>query len=228
MPNPYDAIVGLDCSLTDTGVVLIRSAANDRNPSAAWPVVIVDSSREDGAFKDPLRQVLIVQRVIKKLELAKRFGRVAVVIEDYAFGKNQGKSFTRAELAGTIKYIALTVFGCDVYLVAPKAVKKFMGDGSFEKNDMAFAARTKFGFVSLNENVVDAFCLTRYLVANLEGKLLPLVKHAGLSQYACLQEPATDHEKRAIRSTLTISRAKPTLPVALRRIHVPSASTQTR
>jgi hypothetical protein len=107
-----------------------------------------------------------------------------------------------------------------VFLVAPKAVKNFMGKGTFEKNDMAFAAKRKYGFVHENDNIVDAFCLTRYLVANLEGQVLPLVKHSPLLQYACLQVPAPN-EQSLISSPLTTSRAKPTLPIAFRRIPVP-------
>ncbi|MET4190633.1 MULTISPECIES: crossover junction endodeoxyribonuclease RuvC [unclassified Bradyrhizobium] len=225
MPNPYDAIVGLDCSLTDTGMVVIRSGAGDRTPSD-WPVVIADSSAEYQPLKDPLRQIMILTQVIGKFELAKRFGRVAVVIEDYAFGKNTGKAFTRAELVGMIKYQALTTFGFDVFLVTPRSVKKLMGSGKFEKNDMALAAKQRYGFVHMNENVVDAFCLARYLVANQEGQLLTLVKHTGLPQYSAVQVPASRGQEFAIKRPLTIFRSKPNLPkLAPRRLRIPTLTT---
>jgi hypothetical protein len=216
----YDTIIGLDISLTDTGMVpLIRQFDNLFKPSP-----IVTSTKVFQTLKDPLRQAAIITCAIDVFR--KYAGNTAVVIEDYAFGKNTGKAFTRAELIGTIKYIALTIFGFDIYLVAPKALKKFMGHGTHEKADMAHAAHMRFGFVSGNDNLVDAFCLTRYLVANLEGQSLTIVKHPALPHYKALQEPATAqgypatkpcsnlriiNKQSAIKTSLTILRPKPTL-----------------
>lgn len=210
---PYDTIIGLDCSLTDTGIV-----ASCKQPDGTFRHVQIASTAVLAKLKDPLRQAAITMVVLDIL--AKHVGRrVAVVIEDYAFGRATGKVFTRAELIGAIKYITLTVFGFDLFLVSPKALKKFMGSGNNEKEDMVHAAHMRFSFVHGNDNVIDAFCLTRYLIANLEGQLLTLVKHSALPHYAALQVPA-NMVVNAKNPRLTIPIAGPTLPTATGRPRV--------
>lgn len=79
-----------------------------------------------------------------------------------------------------LKLCVLRENGYDCFLVAPMALKRYMGctgkKSKDTKADMARAAYAKFHFVSSNDDIIDAYCLTRYLIANREGQRLTLVK----------------------------------------------------
>jgi len=185
----FDTVIGLDCSLTDTGIVRL-----DRTKDG-WVPSFFCSTSEFKNDKDPLRQYEIIQKICSVISSARNAGRdFAVVIEDYAFASNVGKMFSRAELVGAVKYICLTYYGVETYLVAPTALKRFMGcaDKKGDKDAMGKAACSKFGFENTNNNIVDAFCLARYLVANKEGQLLSLVCHSPLLNMGLMQEPAPE------------------------------------
>ncbi len=226
MVKEYDTIIGIDPSLSDTGLAhLIRQP--DPRKYTDWPVKHLASSAEFADCTDPFRQVLIVNMIVAQFKIAE--GRVAVVIEDYAMGKYQGKIRERAELVGMIMFIALTVFGFDVYKVSPSALKKLMGVAKgakkTDKADMGYAARQKFAFNHTNDNIVDAYCLAQYLVANLKGQRLTIVRHLALRQHAVLQVPAigvvNDKNLR-----LTTPRPKPKLRILARPLLVSTTPTK--
>jgi hypothetical protein len=62
-----------------------------------------------------------------------------------------------------------------------------------DKDDMFAAASRRFKFTNTNDNIVDAYCLARYLAANKEGQQLTLVRNDPLPQYrrsSTVQVPA--------------------------------------
>lgn len=168
------SILGLDVSLTDTGMYFLQKkdgAYGSKNWFSTFNV---------GKFDDPQRQIMILSCV---QEFVKRTEANVVVMEDHAFGGNTGKARTRAELVGMIKKLVLVDLGLDLYLVAPSSLKKFMGCSAKDKSDkyyMLEAASRKFNFFHENDNIVDAYCLVRYLFANREGERLPIIKHSRL------------------------------------------------
>lgn len=187
MPLP-SCIVGLDCSLTNTGLAAIRYEENKWVNAGTHSTGIRTKK-----IPDPLRQIIILANV---RGFIKMHNPDVVVIEDYAFGKHSGKINTRAELVGMIKHLVLVEFGLPVYLVSPTALKKFMDCADKtkrgDKDAMFDAAYRKFRFVSVDNDIVDAYCIARYLAANKEGRQLTLVYLEPLPQYRVIpvQVPA--------------------------------------
>src|SRR4051812_17994108 len=107
--SSYNSIVGIDCSLTNTGLAAIRRGNGSWVNSGVYGTHIVTKK-----FTDPLRQVATLGVVSGFIKLYKPD---AVVIEDYAFGQRGGKASTRAELVGMIKHLVLVQFATPVYLV---------------------------------------------------------------------------------------------------------------
>lgn len=169
----YSKIIGVDPSLTDTGIVLIRKDGEK------WVTNTLVSTANPELF-DPERQLAIVHAlntvIIKALP---SYENLAVVMEDHSYGSFQGKAKTRAELVGMLKYVILQC-NISLFMVSPMSLKKFMGCSDKKdkgnKDAMFIAASRKFGFVHTNNNIVDAYCLARYLAANREGQMLPLDK----------------------------------------------------
>lgn len=192
-------VVGLDLSLTDSGIVIL-----DCRPAS--PVVIhrksFKTSTDDGS--DQYRVNLIVNYVLQKLVDSKyECANIVVVIENYSMGSRVGKSFTRSEIGGTIKYIISTVFGFPCYTVAPTSLKKFIHTGKATKSEMGFYCQAKFGFYDDNDNIVDAYCLTRYYLANRAGKKLAIVANPPYPAMRSLQVPAKLRVAQVLSRPLT-------------------------
>jgi hypothetical protein len=174
-PDRFSVVVALDVSLTDTGIAALDIGINK--------VRLQHSIRS--TFSDPERQFMIVQEI--RDHLGNQPPCTAVVLEDHAFGRNTGKARTRAELIGMIKYTVLVDHSFNLFLVSPSALKKFMGCSSKklskDKNAMFEAASNKFKFVSSNDNIVDAYCLARYFIAQREGQRLPIIRHRPPSDF---------------------------------------------
>lgn len=219
MPS-FNTILGIDLSLTNTGLAVIG------HDGARWVTHrTVSSGKQVAAFKDPERQFRILTLVIN---IVKQYRPDAVVIEDYAMGRAVGKAFTRAELGGMVKKFLLVEFGVPVFLVSPAALKRFMDCADKkkrgDKDAMFEAAVRRFNFISTDNDIVDAYCLARYLVANRDGQRLTIVRHDPLPQYRAraVQTPApkklsSDDKNRL----LTTSKPRPTFRAVLRRIRLP-------
>jgi Holliday junction resolvasome RuvABC endonuclease subunit len=218
MPS-HNTIVGIDVSLTNTGLAAIHWSDYSRQ----WETAGQFSTEFAGKFKDPVRQFEILGSIRGFCRLHKP---EAVVIEDYAFGRATGKVFTRAELRGMILHFVVIGLGVPAYLVSPLALKRFMGcagkKAKGDKDAMFAAASQKFKFVSADDNIVDAYCLARYLAANKDGQSLPLVRHDPLPQYRerVVQVPAPKKVSTETKNRLlTTLPGKPTVK-PLRRIRL--------
>jgi len=180
-------VVGLDLSLRDSGFVVGAHGHNSgyellHHQSVATRLKDGDDNHATGS---------IVQRIVGHIVDSKYdLTQLVVVIENYAMGARVGKSFTRSEIAGALKYIFSTVLGVPVYLVAPNSLKAHVAHGQATKEEMRTACFQKYGFYDENDNIVDAYCLTRYFIANRSGERLTLIYYPPYRAFGILQVPA--------------------------------------
>ena len=163
-------IIGLDVSMTDTGYAVLDNQGE--------PVILTDvKPNKKEVVRDIDRQLYILDHLTKMVEDDTLMAdRVVVCIEDYAFGSQVGKVFTRAELIGMIKRM-LVLKDFDVYLIAPTSMKKFItGIGNARKAEVIAAAKQKYNFQGKNDNICDALCLAKYCYAYINGQNLNIQK----------------------------------------------------
>lgn len=169
-PKIKTVIVGLDVSMTDTGYSVLDSDGT--------PIILSDvKPNKKVVVRDIDRQLFILDTLTKNIEQDTMMAdKVVIVIEDYAFGSQVGKMFTRAELVGMIKRM-LFLKDFEIYLVAPTSMKKFVtGIGNARKQEVIAAAKQKYGFEGKNDNICDALCLAKYCHAYLNGQNLNIQK----------------------------------------------------
>jgi Holliday junction resolvasome RuvABC endonuclease subunit len=99
-----------------------------------------------------------------------------VCMEGYANGAKFGREIA-GELAGFVKlalYEALPVPICYPTIVAPTALKKYVtGSGAAKKNEILLAVYRKWGEEFTNDNLADAYALSRIAFAlTSESELL--------------------------------------------------------
>lgn len=148
---------GLDISLTCTGLVIldIQGAVVSRQ--------LIESKPEKGA--NPIKRLLgIRDRIHNELGAAEsRLSEdvVSVCIEGYAFSKNAGMMFDRAELVGLVK-AKLYLDATPMHIVGPMVLKKFTtGKGNAEKSLMLQQILKRWGFEARDDNEGDAYALAQ-------------------------------------------------------------------
>lgn len=191
--------VGIDISLTDTGLVVLQNMDGDY----AWQVKLAQSCPSSKDQPDYFRKHQIIGQVIEGVLRNTEPRNTVVLIEDYAYGRATGKSFTRAEIGGAIKWV-LATHGYTVFTASSTAIKKYMIHGKADKPDMKTAAQRTFGFVHRNDNVVDAFCCARYLIDNRRGLRLTVNERAlPLPRLEILYAPIRKDLKKPLLRPLT-------------------------
>ncbi len=133
-------VVGLDLSLTATGVAFWTGATTTWAPRArgverlAW-------------FRSTVRNLLDGD------------GIELVVLEDYAYHGQMAHSHELGELGGVVR-LTLHEMSQAWAAVVPSALKKYAaGKGNCSKDEMKAAARQRLGFVSESDNEADALWL---------------------------------------------------------------------
>lgn len=158
-------VVGVDLSLTGTGLALEGTLATIRTDAAA-----------------PMERRLLA---IREAVLASCFeGADLVVIEDFV---------TRSPAASTlgmvhgIVRVALVEAGIPFVLVAPATLKKYVtGKGNAKKDDMRMETYKRFGRDIADDNQVDAFGLRAMALDALGHPLVPMPT----AQRDCLEKVA--------------------------------------
>ena len=154
-------IIGLDLSLTATGLVIV---AND-------PDKIIDQFLIESTAKEETtpRIIKINDRITKIIVKHKPN---LVVMEGPAFGVQKSSSiFTLGELAGLVKVTMYTME--QRFMVIPPAVlKKWVtGKGNAKKDLMLLKVYKKFGVEFDDDNLCDAYALAKYGFQFLNPKL---------------------------------------------------------
>ena len=135
-------VVGLDLSLTGTGVCLYSSGTIES--------YTIDTQKRLGMDR-------IDYIVSKCLDAASSCD--VIVMEDLALQSRNGKAMERAGLAYVLRW-RLWKVGKPFILVAPGALKKFVaGKGNAEKDKMILEVYKRFGIEAADNNQADAIGL---------------------------------------------------------------------
>lgn len=133
------AVIGLDLSLTQTGI-------------ATADAVTVVRPKNNG-----MERLRDLRATIVKVAVDRR--PAEVVIEGYSFGSHDAHSRAIGELGGVVR-LSLYVAGFTVHLFPPASLKQFAtGKGNAKKPDMLDHARNAGYTGSNNDNAVDAWWL---------------------------------------------------------------------
>lgn len=170
-------VIGIDVSLACTGYcefVNGKLVVCDGIPT--------DKKHASRHFSNDFDRCMYVYNTIRR-----RLGRyrkisndVHIFFEDYAYGSRMGKSFTRSEIAGSVKIAAVSKYGYSIYSINIKSLKKYItGNGNANKELMEVRTYAKYGYESrlpldIRNNAIDAYCLARYGMSYLDGEKLDI------------------------------------------------------
>ena len=168
-----DFIVGLDLSLTSTGVCVLPLDDVDTDT----PKVLTINTKQRGVPRLRRIRSLLVESIPSPDKTR------AIFIEGYSMGSRSGKAFDIGELGGVVKVFLKDVGFVDPVLIPPTSLKKFItGKGNGKKELMREWVYRKFGLGSEifpSNDMVDAYSLCRFGAVWLdwkEGKLPNLNK----------------------------------------------------
>ena len=181
--NNITEVVGLDLSLTATGMAWAKRETANQSP----PVV------NFRCIKPPIGLIGLPRLSYIRDAVIPWSMRMLAVIEGYAFGVARGHSQAHSlgELGGVVK-LALHERGIPFVIVAPAALKKFVcGRGNADKAVMLKAIYQRFAIDTDDHNVADAIGLM-YIGRALCG----------------WYEPTTDAQRQVIEEIRTGKRAK--------------------
>lgn len=141
------AYLGIDQSLTSTGIAVLREGTSQPLVCTALPTKL----------KGPARLAYIRDRARGFLE---EYTPRAAALEGYSYGST-GKVFELGELGGVLKLL-LHDAGVPFLVVPPSSLKKFIAHKSeATKEDMRRAVEERFGLDIDQEDACDAYGLAR-------------------------------------------------------------------
>ena len=140
-------IIGIDPSLTETGVVVLDDTGS----------IVEAIGLKSKKLRGMERLVWIREQVKSRLTQNKP---TIVVIEGYSFGSRGRAIFNLGELGGVLR-VLLHDLGIKYVEVPPTVLKKFLGKGNFSKEEVMAAISKRYGIDFQNDNVADAYALGR-------------------------------------------------------------------
>jgi Holliday junction resolvasome RuvABC endonuclease subunit len=163
--HPY--VVGLDVSLTSTGVYFLSLKRDDAHPDFHYHLT---SGPKDGLDSTRIDNIC---RLLETDLTNPLYPVIAACIEDYGpSGRIAGKVLVRAELCGILKHLLRNVIGVPYLTLSPNGLKKFAtGLGRGDKT-VTIAAAHDLGFITKNSDQADAFHAARFCEAYLKGQKL--------------------------------------------------------
>lgn len=153
-------ILGLDLSLTGTGVVVLEDG------KVVVEELIKSKPHEEKTPVHEIERIVLIKERI--LTIAEESNPDLVCIEGLAFGVRNATALV--QLAGLNYMIREYLWqrGIKFLIVAPTSLKKFTtGHGNAKKEEMMLEVFNKYGIAFTDDNCNDAFCL-----ANLGRSLL--------------------------------------------------------
>lgn len=150
--------VGLDLSLTGTGLIIVDSKAN-----LLTEKVIFSNSKDNP--EDRIQQ--ITRSILKEL-FDYRLDINGVYLEGISYG-SQGKGF--AELSGLFYYTLIRLKedfkSINIEIIPPTSLKKYIaGKGNVKKELVILNVYKKFGVEFDNSDLADAYSLARMSLEN--------------------------------------------------------------
>lgn len=177
-PKPRDRIIGLDLSLTGTGVALTEASE-----------ATVKTGFLMGAKLRGVERLFWYRTKIMEWVTGPPTQTTLVVIEGYSFGSRNSQAHSLGELGGVIR-LACATAGHTMVRVPPGTLKKFVtGKGNATKPEMAVGLFKRWGIEKADDNEADAAALALYGRA-LTGIDTPATKEQREALTACeVEEP---------------------------------------
>lgn len=161
------SIIGIDLSLTSTGLVRVGKTES---------VTTIKTKPKDG------HNLARYEKIRKEICALVRRGDF-VFVENYAFKINPKQTssiVSLAELGGIVKWALVKRTGRIPFVVSPSTLKLFVsGHGHSKKEEMRLAAYKKWGKEFKNSDECDAYGLARlgvYLIYGPEKEVLAYEK----------------------------------------------------
>lgn len=170
--------VGLDLSLSSTGIVIIKDG------EVLSSGVIKSKPSGDLPINETRRIVKIAEELVQRIdEFCTDKNPDIICIENLAFMARNTSALTQlAGLAHLVRTL-LVEFEWPYILVAPATLKKFVtGSGRADKDIMMLEVFKRWGFSSLNSDICDAYAL-----AKVGHAVLGLDKVTTKEQEECIQ-----------------------------------------
>jgi crossover junction endodeoxyribonuclease RuvC len=152
---PY--VIGIDPSLTATGLCVLSSDVSDWNISET----VGEPTRGANVYARLGRYIRICDRV--RDSIGALLGQTSmVVIEGYSFASRNSQAHTAGEFGGLLRYTAILQYGQQLVEVTPSQLKKYAtGKGNATKDKVAVGVFKRWGFEGANDNETDAFVLAK-------------------------------------------------------------------
>lgn len=163
--------VGLDLSLTGTGVVILKNSKLEYSE-------LIKSKPAGKRPKDELIRIVSIADRIENIIKQNTSKVDIVVIENLAFGVRNATALT--QLAGLNYFVRhrCLLNHWPFLLVAPTTLKRFLtGHGNAQKDVMMLEVYKKYGETFLDDNLCDA-----YVLAQVGVMFGPNVKNSGVSK----------------------------------------------
>ena len=168
--HPY--VVGLDVSLTSTGVYLLSLNPDDDHPDFHYHITTKPKDNSDASRID-----FIVDTVVTDLTNP-QYPVIAACMEDYGpSGRIAGKVLVRAELCGVLKHLLRYRVKIPYVTISPNGLKKVAtGSGRSQKGqsskDAMLRAANEAGFITKNSDEADAYHAAQFCAAFVRGEKL--------------------------------------------------------
>ena len=176
MNAKHDVIIGIDASLTHTGISVISV-----DDGVHIERICVPKTRGAERLKDIEEWF---SNLFIELEQKYQYTIKISVLEGYAFTPRFGQSFSLGELGGVIK-LFLYKRNIKLFTVAPQTLKKFAtGSGKGDKNMMLLKAFKKWGVEFNNDHTCDAFSLAMIgkAIYEIENKIKDIKQYFDYEQ----------------------------------------------
>lgn len=187
--KPRDRVIGLDLSLTSTGVATSEAG----QPGIATNLLSCKALRG-------VERLYWIREKVMELVTGPPTQTTLVAMEGYSFGSRNSQAHSLGELGGVIR-LACASRGIPILLVPPGTLKKFVtGKGNATKPEMAVGLYKRWGIEKPDDNEADAAALALY------------------GRCACgIDEPATKEQREALSAYEFIAPLTP--DVVVRRRH---------
>lgn len=146
--NTNQIIAGIDPSLQKTGLIIMNGKGQILCEELIKPKKLAGIERLK-FIKDQLLSFLKVYNV------------TVVAIESYSFGSRGRATFSLGELGGVLR-LSLLENKYPYFDVSPSSLKSFIAEnGAADKEMMRQAVKRKYSLDIKEDNICDAFCLSR-------------------------------------------------------------------
>lgn len=162
MPKNNIISIGLDLSLTGTGVVVLNDGKTIEQK------LIKSKPTPDGK---PIDEVQRIEKIVSEILLiVKEYNPVIAVIEGLAFMVRNATALVQLSALNYMVRAMLMANDIQFIIVAPTSLKKFIAsNGAAKKDAMLLETFKRYGVTILDDNVCDAYGLAQVGLALLGG-----------------------------------------------------------